>query len=196
MIYSVKAKQTIKEKVQVFLNANSRFNGTLNTKTYCGDDFQKLHQQFQFQFKSIDDLDTLKSLGPTDLTASLGSFNLFASIASMDITTDVYNRYVTPTKTLHCTKSKAVVTHIWVYAKDSYSFQDDDKSSQYPGHWNKNGLIVLPIAAAAGKLGKMMRSKGKFEIGNWDIFFCSIGRRKKSIDRSRHLHSSTKQKLC
>jgi hypothetical protein len=38
---------------------------------------------------------------------------------------------------------------VWVYAKDSYSFQDPGASSQYLGHWNKKGVIVLPMAVAA-----------------------------------------------
>lgn len=175
LIYSPAARKIAKKCLAGFIFDNPRFNGTLLTKQYCNGDIQELHHQFQFQRNMITDLDTLKNLAPTDLTASLGSFSFLAAIASADIATKVYNRYISPSNTLHCTQSTATITHIWIYAKDSYSFQDDDNTSQYLGHWNKSGLIVLPAAAATAKIGNLLKNYTKlgrklsFEAGDADI---------------------------
>jgi hypothetical protein len=175
LIYSPAARKIAKKCLAGFILNNPRFNGTLLTKQYCNGNIQKLHHQFQFQRNMITDLDTLKNLAPTDLTASLGSFSFLAAIASADIATKVYNRYISPSNTLHCTQSTATITHIWIYAKDSYSFQDDDNTSQYLGHWNKSGLIVLPAAAATAKIGNLLKNYTKlgrklsFEAGDADI---------------------------
>ena len=154
---------------------NPRFYGTLHTNQHCKNDIQELHRQFQFQLNLINDLDTLEGFYPTDLTASLGSFNFFAAIATAEIITDNYNRYTTLSNSVHCTKSRATITHIWIYAKDSYSFQDDGKNSQYLGHWNRNGLVILPVAAGAGRIVKFIKDYTgskvdmSFETGSWDV---------------------------
>jgi hypothetical protein len=70
-------------------------------------------------------------------------------VARTHIKTEAYYRYNTLSGTQRCVKSSVQVTHAWVYAKDSYSFHDSGPSSQYLGHWNKNGVIVLPAAVAA-----------------------------------------------
>ena len=113
-------------------------------------DWQALHADFQFQLETVGMLDTLTdSLGMTDLTASMANFAFYAAVAKAHIKTSVYNRYNTPSGTQSCRKSTVEVTHVWVYAKDSYSFHDEGASSQYLGHWNKKGVIVLPAAVAA-----------------------------------------------
>jgi hypothetical protein len=121
-----------------------------STREHSQGDWQTLHEQFQFQLEPVGMLDTLTdTLGMTDVTAALANFNFYAAVARAHIQTDVYNRYNTPTGTQHCMKSTVTVSHVWVYAKDSYSFHDSGQSSQYLGHWNKNGVIVLPAAVAA-----------------------------------------------
>jgi hypothetical protein len=121
-----------------------------STREHSQGDWQTLHEQFQFQLEPVGMLDTLTdTLGMTDVTAALANFNFYAAVARAHIQTDVYNRYNTPTGTQHCMKSTVTVSHVWVYAKDSYSFHDSGQSSQYLGHWNKNGVIVLPTAVAA-----------------------------------------------
>ncbi|MFM7025421.1 MAG: DUF6402 family protein [Limnohabitans sp.] len=122
----------------------------LDTGVLCRGDLQALHSGFQFQFEAVGLLDTLTdTLGMTDVTAALANFNFYAAVANAEIRTTVYNLYNTPSGTQQCRKSTVTVTHIWVYAKDSYSFQDDGASSQYLGHWNRHGVIVLPAALAA-----------------------------------------------
>ena len=122
----------------------------LNTLEHCQGDWQSLHAQFQFQLENVSMADTLTDkLGMSDVTAALANFAFYASVARAKVHTVSYNRYNTPTGTQHCQKSTVTLTHIYAYAKDSYSFHDEGKSSQYLGHWNKNGVIVLPAAVAA-----------------------------------------------
>lgn len=122
----------------------------LNTRELCKGDWQTVHSLFQFQLEAVSMLDTLTdTLGMTDVTAAMANFNFYAAVARADITSKIYNVYNTPTGTQRCSKSTVHVTHVWVYAKDSYSFHDGGQSSQYLGHWNKHGVIVLPAAVAA-----------------------------------------------
>jgi hypothetical protein len=55
--------------------------------------------------------------------------------------------------------------HIYVYARDSYSFNDLENYSQYLGHWNRTGVIVAYDAGAADVLNKIS-SDITFELGN------------------------------
>lgn len=158
LIFTPNAKIEITKSLVRFLSKNPRFQGTLHTKSVCNDDIQQLHQLFQFQKNTVSDFDTLKNGSMTDLTASLGNFNFYSAIANADITTDIYNKYNTPSGTLHCTKSRATITHVWIYAKDSYNFKDDAEVSQYLGHWNKRGIIILPIPATSAILNKFLKT--------------------------------------
>ncbi len=122
----------------------------MNPVNHARSDWQALHADFQFQLETVGMLDTLTdSLGMTDVTASMANFAIYAAVARAQIKTAVYNRYNTPSVTQSCRKSTVEVTHVWLYAKDSYSFHDEGASSQYLGHWNKKGVIVLPAAVAA-----------------------------------------------
>jgi hypothetical protein len=56
--------------------------------------------------------------------------------------------------------------HIYVYARDSYSFNDLENYSQYLGHWNRTGVIVAYDAGAADVLNKISNKKIEFEPGN------------------------------
>ncbi len=49
---------------------------------------------------------------------------------------------------------------MYVYARDSYSFNDTGVDSQYLGHWNKTGVVLHPAAALADM------SKSGYELGN------------------------------
>jgi hypothetical protein len=77
---------------------------------------------------------------PDDLTGALGSFNFYAAIGHGRLSRDVNSR-----------KTTAEVTGIWVYVKDNYTFTDNeqDDRSQYLGHWSRDGVIVMPLDAAA-----------------------------------------------
>ncbi|MFL9960592.1 DUF6402 family protein [Paraburkholderia sediminicola] len=70
---------------------------------------------------------------PDDLTAALGSFNFYAAIAGARIEPGIIT-----------------VTHIVVYVKDNYTFNTNaNETSQYLGHWNRKGVIVVPTFVAA-----------------------------------------------
>jgi hypothetical protein len=108
------------------------------------------------------------TLGMTDVTAALANFAFYAAVAKANVKTAIYNRYNTPSGTQSCRKSTVEVTHVWVYAKDSYSFHDEGASSQYLGHWNKSGVIVVPMAVAASvgmkKIADAQREVYAFEF--------------------------------
>ena len=122
----------------------------LNTREKHQGDWQSVHAKFQFQLEPVSTLDTLTdTLGMTDITTAMANFAFYAAVARAKITGTRYNRYNTPKGTQQCSQSTVQITHVWIYAKDSYSFHDEGASSQYLGHWNKNGVIVLPMAVAA-----------------------------------------------
>jgi hypothetical protein len=117
----------------------------------CKKDPISLHRHFQFQRAGVDGTfgqkinllltDNLERGGaPDDLTGALGSFNFYAAIGHARLSRDVNSR-----------KTTAEVTGIWVYVKDNYTFTDNeqDDRSQYLGHWSRDGVIVMPLDAAA-----------------------------------------------
>lgn len=147
---NAKANQALQEKFIQYLVNYKGLSHELNARDHAKGDWQDLHADFQFQLESVGMLDTLTdTLGMTDVTAALANFAFYAAVAKASIKTAIYKRYDTPSGTQSCRKSTVEVTHVWVYAKDSYSFHDEGASSQYLGHWNKHGVIVLPAAVAA-----------------------------------------------
>ncbi len=177
-IYNNDAKDELKKKFSQFIaQHNNYFSGTLETLTECGGDIQKLHQQYQFQYAKVAMDEVLG--GPiqivqnkvrggelmNDLAASLANFNIYAAIATAKISTLQYMSYdKTPWQS--CTRTKVEITHIWVYAKDSYSFNDKTSASQYLGHWNRRGVIVAYDAFAAQEASKRGPSGYELELGN------------------------------
>jgi hypothetical protein len=146
---ATKAIHAIVEKK--FIDDGVAFTGDVDTFSLSNGNIQDLHRDFQFQLASVSSLDTLSdSYGPTDLTASLANFNLMAAIANASIRSEKYYNYGAGAP-VFCCKSSVEITHIYAYAKDSYSFSDKPgrKSSQYLGHWNKYGVVMVPAAVAA-----------------------------------------------
>ncbi|WP_207005255.1 DUF6402 family protein [Trinickia mobilis] len=115
-----------------------------------------LHRQFQFQRTMVDGTfgekialllkaNLTNNGSPDDLTGALGSFNFYAAIATASISWNT-----------DAGRSKAEVTGIYVYAKDGYTFTDDEGArSQYLGHWSKDRVIVVPYDAAAEKISRL-----------------------------------------
>lgn len=134
-----------------FIDDGVAFTGDIDTLSLSKGNIQDLHRDFQFQLENVSSLDTLSdSYGPTDLTASLANFNLMAAIANASVRSEKYYNYDAGAP-VFCCKSNVEITHIYAYAKDSYSFADKSgrKSSQYLGHWNKYGLVMVPASVAA-----------------------------------------------
>lgn len=169
------ALKVMKENFRAHLLSERRlFSGEFDALAHCKNDCQTLHKQFQFQRSDVSMLDTLlplnhktvsdygRNIGMSDVTASLANFAFYAAVAKADVSREQYNRYNTPNGKMHCVHSKIKITHIYVYAKDSYSFYDKGKASQYLGHWNKTGVVILTDAAAASwGMKKIMDSSEK-----------------------------------
>ncbi|WP_279606886.1 DUF6402 family protein [Burkholderia anthina] len=59
-------------------------------------------------------------------------------------------------------------SHVYVYIKDSYSFNDDSPpKSQYLGHWNKNGMVLSYIAAVNDFFKGSNLNVGNSTIEEW-----------------------------
>jgi hypothetical protein len=100
----------------------------------------------------VSNLDTLDgTFGLTDLTASLANFSFVAAIANAQVRTEKYYNYPKGVAPVFCCQSTVEVTHIYVYVRDSYSFagKPGKKASRYLGHWNRNGVILVPAAVAS-----------------------------------------------
>jgi hypothetical protein len=149
-VYNNNARQELVKLLRQFMSQHNYFySGTLDTLADCGKDPQVLHQRFQFQHVRVTNFDVLGgyTTAMNDLAASLANFNFYAAIATAEISTQQYMRY--GEKWWSCTKTTAEITHIYVYAKDHYSFNDNMNISQYLGHWNRQGVIIALDAAAA-----------------------------------------------
>lgn len=151
-----KALERIRKIIKLnHLTPNPHWTGHFDTLESLGKDPQTLHRNFQFQFAPVGISDTLlpleskawfryaNNLGMSDVSAALGNFGLYAAIGKGQI-----EQYETRGTICVPLKTPRVVIHdILVYARDTYSFDDPGASSQYLGHWNKTGLVVLPEAA-------------------------------------------------
>ena len=116
----------------------------------CKKDPVLLHRHFQFQRVGVDGTFAQKinllltsqwerSGAPDDLTGALGSFVIYAAIGHARVTWNI-----------EAQRKTAMVTGIWMYVKDNYTFTDDKgERSQYLGHWSSNGVIVIPLDAVA-----------------------------------------------
>lgn len=172
-----KAIDELRKRFEGFIANNPTFRGPLDTLQHCHNDLQDLHAAFQFQLSHVDTLDGLveakwshlgqylKNFGMSDVTASLGSFYFYAAVAKANIRQETYNKYNTSTGTQQCRRARVEVTHIYAYAKDSYSFNDIGPSSQYLGHWNRTGMVILPSAATVS-LSASNQKHMKLEAGN------------------------------
>jgi hypothetical protein len=101
----------------------------------------ELHKQFQYQFANVEGSleQKLKQYLareyayrgiPDDLTGALGSFNFYAAPRTVVYSYDA---------------SFAYVHSVTLYIKDNYTFTDGpDEVSQYLGHWNKCGMVLVP----------------------------------------------------
>lgn len=188
-IYSDKAASVISNKIRQ--HVTKTFTETQNTSPNLnldttGDlsDLIKFHSDWQIQQNRVTTVDTLDGLLMTDLSASLGNFVLYAAIARVEVGSERYFDYRhDPYR--YCVDATARLTHVYVYLKDNYSFNDDDSSdSQYLGHWNKKDMILSYTVAANDLLGqyapewKMKSLTSSTEIErtkiNWDYLINRI----------------------
>lgn len=166
-IFNEFAERTLQAKFRRFMaQPNHHFSGALDALAACGNDIQTLHQRFQFQRVTISTVDVIGGYNTVmnDLAASLANFNLYAAVASARVSTARHNRYdFQPWR--QCVRSTVEITHVYVYAKDTYSFNDDASSSvsQYLGHWNRQGVIITVDAVLAEQVSKLGNSSNTSE---------------------------------
>ncbi|WP_175914673.1 DUF6402 family protein [Burkholderia metallica] len=130
-------------------------------------DLLQFHIAWRFQYQSVSSVDTLDGTALTDLTGALANFNLYAAVGKATVTGERYYKYEGNTKKF-CLEPVAKITHIYVYIKDSYSFNDDSPSkSQYLGHWNKNGMVLSYVAAANDFFKSSNLNVGNSTIEKW-----------------------------
>jgi hypothetical protein len=160
-IYTAAALDTLKIKTgnvvgKPFTDGRIPYSSDLDTLTYCGSDIQKLDNLFRFQRSNVSNFDTLNGRFLTDLTASLANFDLNVAVANASIKAERYYSYPNGAPAVFCCQFHVEVTHVYVYARDSYSFADGmgQKASQYLGHWNHTGVILVLEALAADRANR------------------------------------------
>ncbi|MCA3235589.1 MAG: hypothetical protein INH06_25345, partial [Cupriavidus sp.] len=168
------SREALRKNLEKFLQTEPQFTGVLDTFAYCRDDLQKLHSEFQYQYVGVGMQHTLSHapvsggkwlpIGMTDLSAALGRFNFYAAIAKAELSREQLPPISISETEPPCYRVRAWITHVHVYMRDSYSFQDSHRSSQYLGHWNKRGLVVLPAAALAHFFGGMVEEGSWFDV--------------------------------
>lgn len=130
-------------------------------------DLLQFHVAWRFQYQSVSSVDTLDGTALTDLTGALANFNFYAAVGKATVTGERYYKYEGKNK-IFCLEPVAQITHIYVYIKDSYSFNDDSPSkSQYLGHWNKNGMVLSYVAAANDFFKSSNLNVGNSTIEKW-----------------------------
>lgn len=148
LVYSPNAQHLVKEKISKRLNEvfrqshSTRPPLSFDTAQFLSD-LRQFHSDWQFQWVEVSLLDTLDGVLMTDLSGALGNFNLYAAIGSVNVSGERYYRYDQKPYEF-CYEPTVEITHVYVYLKDSYSFNDkkDSAKSQYLGHWNKADMIL------------------------------------------------------
>ncbi|WP_174954916.1 DUF6402 family protein [Burkholderia lata] len=141
----------------------------IDTSPFLKDPLQ-FHIAWGFQYQSVSSLDTLDGTAMTDLTGALANFNFYAAVGKAAVTGERFYQYEGKNK-IFCLEPVAQITHVYVYIKDSYSFNDDSLSkSQYLGHWNKNGMVLSYAATVNDFFKGSNLNVGNSTIEEWRYF--------------------------
>ncbi|WP_139347077.1 DUF6402 family protein [Herbaspirillum sp. VT-16-41] len=147
-IYTPEAKSALKFCVEnVTQDAfRARQSLAINTATDLTN-LPLFHKKWQFQHMRISNYETIgRDLAMTDLAAALANFSICVAVGRVEVVGEKYYQYdnLGKTKTF-CMNPSIRVTHVYVYVRDNYSFNDhsDSETSQYLGHWNKTGMLVF-----------------------------------------------------
>ena len=184
IIYSENAHAVIKKKIlqhttDAFTDAAST-NPNLSFDTAAlTSDPRKFHMDWHFQKKEVSIFDTTEGiLVMTDLSGTLGNFVLYAAIGRVEVTGSRFFKYDTNPNQFY-TNASAKLTHVYIYLKDNYSFNDKDPSkSQYLGHWNKKDMVMSYYLSGNDIIGQFnpnLRRQNKYnnekiEKYNWNYF--------------------------
>ncbi|WP_208449582.1 DUF6402 family protein [Burkholderia ambifaria] len=139
---------------------------SIDTSPFVKDPLQ-FHIAWGFQYQPVSSIDTLDGTAMTDLTGALANFNFFAAIGKATVTGERYYKYEGEHK-IFCLEPVVQITHVYVYIKDSYSFNDDSPAkSQYLGHWNKNGMVLSYVAVVNDFFKSSNLNVGDSTIEQW-----------------------------
>ncbi|WP_421095513.1 DUF6402 family protein [Ralstonia mannitolilytica] len=155
-IFSENAKKTLVSKV--VKSEPSPY--IVDVWDLCGRDMQKLHNHWQYQFIDVDanggeqfamlfrGVQWKSGRFMDDLYGALGAFAFYLALGRYRYTT-----YVTYERRQ---RGRLEIHEVFAYMRDIFTFYDrpSDGGSQYLGHWNKGGFIVVPAAFAAGRITK------------------------------------------
>jgi hypothetical protein len=131
---STKAMEALREKLTPRRAPHTQINTTNLT-------LPEIHKLFQYQYATVEGTLEQKFKQylareyafrgiPDDLTGALGSFNFYVAPQMVTFNHD---------------GSSAAVWSVVLYIKDNYTFTDaPGEVSQYLGHWNKDGLVLVP----------------------------------------------------
>lgn len=126
----------------------------LSTWKVCSGNIDEYHRRFHFQHITVDTNFISKSkmaikgsidpLWMDDLYGALGAFSFYVAVDSFSW---LFYRNG---------RARLEIYGLSIYARDVFTFLDrsDQKGTQYLGHWNKTGFIVIPEATIAGELAK------------------------------------------
>ncbi|WP_237718203.1 DUF6402 family protein [Cupriavidus sp. BIS7] len=128
----------------------------VDTWNILENDIQRWHRDFQYQRVDVDDDELTKlemfarglfrpnGLWMDDLYGSLGAFSFYAAVSGFS-----YRRVA------H-TRTSLRIHEVCIYMRDVFTFHDrsNQRGTQYLGHWNKTGFIVVPISTIFGELTK------------------------------------------
>ncbi|WP_439890186.1 DUF6402 family protein [Ralstonia sp. 25C] len=128
----------------------------LSTWKLCNENMHEYHKNFQFQLVHVDSdfYSKLKmfmrgtaapnGIWMDDLYGALGAFTFDAAIDSYSYM--VYSNGL----------ARLEIYGLSIYARDVFTFHDrsDEWGTQYLGHWNKTGFIIIPAATIAGEVTK------------------------------------------
>jgi len=118
----------------------------------CDEDIHAQHRVFQYQLIGVDDGIAAKlamaakgvaapnGVWMDDLYGTLGTFSFYAAIDSY-----TYFR-------LRPGRTRLTIYGVSIYMRDAFTFLDRTRGTQYLGHWNKTGFILVPAAIAVGEI--------------------------------------------
>ncbi|WP_231586497.1 DUF6402 family protein [Cupriavidus basilensis] len=125
-----------------------------------GGDMHRYHRGFQFQLTRVDsDFPDKFSMFVRGTAIKNGLFmdDLYGSLGAFTLNIAVGEHYFYPR---NGGRGRVEIHNATVYMRDVFTFHDRDSTylhglirsgSQYLGHWNKTGFIIVPGAALAGE---------------------------------------------
>jgi hypothetical protein len=157
-------------------------------------DLRQFHIDWQFQRADISNYDTLDGLAMTDLTGALANFAIYVAIGRVEVAGSSFYIYDNHKNTkTNCIEPKAVLTHVYVYVKDNYSFNDKQGKTQYLGHWNKQGMVLTTGGVISDLIdGKYVHTDlGNAPKMNWD--YLTYNNLQEPVDARRGLIGKLKE---